>query len=333
MIGGSQTVVTGRQADSGDGPTGDRSSAPEIGIVILTFRQKEKTLRCLRHLLPAIDADPAYRTLLWDNGSGDDTAEAVRAEFPAVEIRTSDTNLGVAGGRNAAAKEVLSLWNPEFLLFLDNDMVVKPGFVAALHAPFQGPMGEQIGQTQAKLLLGDDPERLNDGGGCRIQFWLGRTRPVAYGEIDRGQCDTPHQCVCCGGAMMVRSRLFRQLGGFDEIFNPFGPEDLDFSLRLQAAGWQSWYIPEAVACHDVSHSFTGGDYTEEYAAYRSRHWLRLMRRHAGFLDWVRFVFVGVPVISARVISREVRRGNLGALRGLVRGALGRDKNKDTDVAE
>ena len=321
MIEDSQTIGMGRQAGSGDRLTRERPSAPDIGIVILTFRQKEKTLRCLRHLLPAIDADPTYRTLLWDNGSGDDTAEAVKAEFPAVEIRTSDTNLGVAGGRNAAAKEVLTLWNPEFLLFLDNDMVVKPGFVAALHAPFQGPMGEQIGQTQAKLLLGDDPERLNDGGGCHIQFWLGRTRPIAYGEIDRGQCDTPHQCVCCGGAMMVRSPLFRQLGGFDEIFNPFGPEDLDFSLRLQAAGWQSWYIPNAAAYHDVSSSFTGGDYTEEYATFRSKHWLLFMRRHARVIDWLGFVCIGIPAIVTRVIMREVPKGNFGALRGLARGAL------------
>ena len=333
MIEGSQTIPMGREAYSSHRLAGERPSETEIGIVILTFRQKEKTLRCLRHLLPKIDSGPASRVLLWDNGSGDDTAEAVGAEFPAVRIRTSETNLGVAGGRNAAAKEALNLWNPAFLLFLDNDMVVKPGFVAALHAPFLGTMGQHIGQTQAKLLLGNDPERLNDGGGCRIQFWLGRTRPVAYGEIDQGQCDTPHQCVCCGGAMMVRSTLFRQLKGFDEIFNPFGPEDLDFSLRLQESGWESWYIPEAVAYHDVSHSFTGGDYTEEYAAYRSRHWLRLMRRHAGLLDWLRFVFIGMPIIAARVMSREVRRGNVGALRGLVRGALSRDKKKKTKVVE
>ena len=124
--------------------------------------------------------------------------------------------------------------------------------------------------------------------------------------------------------MMVRADLFHEFGGFDEQFNPFGPEDLDFSLRLQEAGWESWYIPEAWAYHDVSHTF-GGDYTEEYAAYRSWHWLRLMRRHARFRDWAGFVLVGVPIIAGRVLARELRRGNLGALRGLVRGALSRQK--------
>jgi GT2 family glycosyltransferase len=296
-----------------------------IAVVILTYRQKQQTLRCLNHLLATATDDVPFRVLLWDNGSNDDTAEAVAREFPSVRVHVSETNLGVAGGRNAAAAEAISLYQPEFLLFLDNDMVVEPGFVTALWRPFQDPSGEQIGQTQAKLRLGSDPQRLNDGGGCRIQFWSGRTRPVGYGEVDHGQYDTPTRCVSCGGAMMVRSPLFQELGGFDEIFNPFGPEDLDFSLRLQENGWEAWYVPQAMAYHDVTHTFGGGNYTEEYAALRSRHWLRLMRRHARIRDWIGFVLVGIPVIAARVIGREVGRGNLGALRGLIRGVLGRQR--------
>ena len=296
--------------------------APEIAVIILTYRQKEQTLRCLRHLLPLDSVGPNFRVLLWDNGSNDDTAHAVSMEFPPVQVHVNTSNLGVAGGRNAAAAEAIRQWRPEFLLFLDNDMVVEPGFVAALWQPFQGVTGASLGQTQAKLRLAEHPDLLNDGGGCRIQFWLGRTRPVGYGEVDKGQYDTPTRCVSCGGAMMVRSDLFQELGGFDELFNPFGPEDLDFSLRLQESGWESWYIPDAVAYHDVTHTFGGGEYTEEYAAYRSRHWLRLMRRHARIGDWIGFVLIGMPIIAGRVIGRELRRGNLGALRGLIRGALG-----------
>ncbi len=308
-------------SESRCGSSGD----PVIAVVILTYRQKQQTLRCLHHLLASEPDRVPFRVLLWDNGSNDDTADAVAKEFPSVRVHVSETNLGVAGGRNAAADEAIRLWHAEFLLFLDNDMVVEPGFVTALWGPLQGPSGERIGQTQAKLRLGKDPERLNDGGGCRIQFWLGRTRPVGYGEVDQGQYDTPTRCVSCGGAMMVRSDLFQKLGGFDEIFNPFGPEDLDFSLRLQQQGWEAWYVPQAMAYHDVTHTFGGGDYTEEYAAHRSRHWLRLMRRHARIRDWIGFVLVGIPAIAARVIGRELRRGNLGALRGLIRGTFGRER--------
>jgi GT2 family glycosyltransferase len=296
---------------------------PSVAVVILSFNQRATTLRCLQHLLPLRVGDGPFDVLLWDNGSADGTAPAVEAAFPAVTVEACPENLGVARGRNAAGRRAIELFDPEYLLFLDNDMIVQPGFVAALLAPFFGPGGERVGQTQAKLRFTDQPEILNDGGGCHVQFWLGRTRPVGYGEVDQGQRDTPRQCIACGGAMIVRRVLFEQLDGFDERFSPFGPEDLDFSMRLQEAGWKAWYIPAAMAYHDVSHTFGASGYSEDYARHRAKHWLMLMRRHASPLDWLGFIFVGVPLIAGRVLVREVRKGNFGALRGLVRGALGR----------
>jgi GT2 family glycosyltransferase len=304
-----------------------KPSGTRIAVVILSLNQCTQTLRCLRHLLPLAATEGPFDVLLWDNGSKDGTAAAVQAAFPSVLVHACPENLGVAGGRNAAARLAIEVFAPEFLLFLDNDIVVENGFVASLAGPFLRPDGDRVGQTQAKLRLADQPELLNDGGGCRIQFWLGRTRPVGYGEVDRGQYDTPTRCVACGGAMMVRTHLFTALGGFDERFSPFGPEDLDFSLRLQAAGWQAWYIPGAVGLHDVNHTFGATGYSEDYAAHRARHWLQLMRRHASVLDWIGFICIGVPVIAGRVIAREARKGNLAALRGLLRGAFGRSKQR------
>jgi GT2 family glycosyltransferase len=299
------------------------SAAPRVAVVILSFNQQEQTLRCLEHLL-ALHADEGpFDVLLWDNGSIDGTAEAAAKAYPSVSVHACAENLGVAGGRNAAARHAIGEFCPELLLFLDNDIVVQPGFVASLRAPFLAPGGEHIGQTQAKLRLSKEPELLNDGGGCRIQFWLGLSQPVGYREPDHGQYDTPVECISSGGAMMVRTMLFRELGGFDERFSPYGPEDLDFSLRLRKRGWQSWYIPRAVGFHDFNHTFGAEGYTEEYARHRAKHWLLLMRRHASPLDWIGLAFIGVPVITARILVRETAKVSLGALRGFMRGTLGR----------
>jgi GT2 family glycosyltransferase len=293
-----------------------------IGVIVLTINQCEQTLRCLEHLENQ-ECLGKVSILVWDNGSRDGTADAVAAKFPDITYRYSEANLGVAGGRNAAAAAAIGDFSPQLLLFLDNDMVVCDGFIAGLAQPFLDDRAGVIGQTQAKLRLADDPERLNDGGGCRLQFWLGRTRPVGFGEVDSGQRDTPTPCISCGGAMMVRTELFQHLGGFDEAFNPFGPEDLDFSLRLQEAGYEAWYRPAAMAYHDVNHTFGAGSFSEDYARHRARHWLRLMRRHAGLLDWLGFILVGAPAIGLRVLFREGRKRNLAALRGLVSGVLSR----------
>ena len=289
------------------------SRPARVAIVMLTMNQRDATLRALQSIR---GDDPDVPVLLWDNGSTDGTAEAVAASFPEVRTHWHPSNLGVASGRNAGARLATSEFAPTHIMFLDNDLVLTPGFTAALLEPFGD---ERVGQTQAKLLYLHDPRRINDGGGCRINFWLGRTDPVGFREIDRGQCDAVAPCVSCGGAMMVRAGLFERLGGFDSLFDPFGPEDLDFSLRLQAAGYRALYVPRALAYHEVSHSYEGGDYTATYARSKARHWLRFLRRHGTPLQRAGFYLVGAPLIALRMTVRELARGNPGALVGSARG--------------
>jgi GT2 family glycosyltransferase len=291
-------------------------TGPVIVVIILTWNQRETTLKCVESLISASQSE--YKILLWDNGSEDGTVQAVNASFPEVLTHHHDKNLGVAGGRNAAAELAVTLLNPTHLVFLDNDMVVEPGFVSALHKPFTEI--DKVGQTQAKLRFMYDRNRINDGGGARINFVLWQITPVGYGEIDQGQFDQVKPCNSCGGAMMVRTDVFRELGGFDMAFNPFGPEDLDFSLRLQKAGYQALYVPQAIAYHVVSHTF-GSGYSEEYARHKSRHWLTFMRRHASPLEKAAFYLIGAPYLAARVFLREAKRGNLSAIRGLLQGLL------------
>jgi GT2 family glycosyltransferase len=287
----------------------------KIVVIMLTMNQHEKTLRALASFreIPS----PPFQLLLWDNGSQDGTAEAVGVAFPEVLVHHHPANLGVASGRNAAAALAIEKFRPTHLLFIDNDMIVDPNFINALLAPFESD--PQLAQTQAKLRFMNDPTRLNDGGGCRIQFWLGRTSPVGFGEVDRGQYDKPARCISCGGAMMVRTDVFQELCGFDEKFSPFGPEDLDFSLRCYALGYHALYVPQALAYHEVSHSFEGGQYTELYARNKSRHWLLFMRRHASLAEQIAFYLVGAPLRIIQMIIREGCQGNWAALRGSARG--------------
>lgn len=288
-----------------------------IAALILTLDQRDTTLR----LLDSFSDEERGRVhfLVWDNGSADGTQEVIRDQFPRVHVHRHPTNLGVAGGRNAAAALAQRLWNPQYLAFLDNDLVVTPGYLQSLQAPML--TDPRIGQTQSKLLLLDRPELINDGGGCEVSFWRGLTRPIGMFEPDRGQYDAPAPCIAGGGAMMVRSSVFEELGGFDEIFNPVGPEDLDFSLRLQKAGHISLYTPAAVAYHEVGHTYGGGRYTEDYARVKARNWLQFLGRHGSPLEKAGFFLIGVPLIVLRLIFREARKGNPGALLGSIRGTF------------
>jgi GT2 family glycosyltransferase len=299
--------------------------AAKVAVIMLTINQREKTLRALASFRAI--TTPQFHLLLWDNGSQDGTLEAAQEAFPEVVVHHHPRNLGVASGRNAAAELAIRTFAPTHLLFIDNDMVVTPNFVSALLEPFA--RDGRLGQTQAKLRFLHDPLRLNDAGGCRIRFWMGETRPVGFREIDSGQYDRPTKCVACGGAMLVRVDLFRQLGGFDPVFDPFGPEDLDFSLRLYKAGYYALYVPQALAFHEVSHSFEGGGYTERYARNKAQHWILFMGRHASLVERIGFVCLGGPYRLVRLLIREGAQGNLAALRGIVRGFLDSRRSKTT----
>ncbi len=287
----------------------------DIVVIILTYNQKEVTLQCLE-LASRQQFTGSVNILLWDNGSTDQTVEAVKKGYPNTYCHYSHENLGVAGGRNAAAKLAIERFSPDYLLFLDNDILVEPGFFQNLWQPLQAD--KLIGQTQAKLRFTADRSRLNDGGGAQINFMTWQVVPVGYNEVDNGQYDQVRPCISCGGAMMVRTEIFQRLGGFDLTFNPFGPEDLDFSLRLQKAGFKALYIPDAMGFHTVSHTF-GKGYTEAYARHKSRHWLAFMKRHATNWQKAGFWLFGAPIMGIKIIIREGKRGNLGAIRGLIAG--------------
>jgi GT2 family glycosyltransferase len=290
-------------------------NSTNLVVIILTYNQRQKTLKCLSTLLAGEDIP--FMVLIWDNNSRDDTLAAIKQTFPDVSTYYSQSNLGVAGGRNASGTMAIRELGATHLLFLDNDIEVEAGFVKALYEPFEADTG--LGQTQAKLRFMHDRSLIN-GGGARISFVFWRVKSVGFGEPDRGQYDAPGPCISCGGAMMVRSDVFQQLNGFDPLFGPFGPEDLDFSLRLQKAGYKAMYNPKALGYHQVSHTY-GKGYSEDYARHKSRHWLLFMRRHASPGQKIAFYLVGAPILAVQVFIREARRGNLRAFRGLIQGLL------------
>jgi GT2 family glycosyltransferase len=308
--------VKSQLEDGHHNQTSGQAESPRVAVVVLTYNQRETTLAFLRSLPDW--GDVPVDALVWDNGSSDGTADAVRREFPDVHVHEHPSNLGVASGRNAAAAMAIERFTPTHLLFLDNDLELTDGFVQALLSVFDEDT--RVAQASAKLRFMHDRELLNDAGGCRINFVTGVTRPVGYGEIDRGQHDRIAPCVAGGAAQMVRTDVFEELGGFDAAFDPFGPEDIDFSLRLQKAGYKALYAPRAMAYHAGSHTF-GADYHEDYARHRARHWLTFLRRHGSVLERVGFYLLGAPFRLVRIAVREVRRGNLAALRGIGRGAF------------
>jgi GT2 family glycosyltransferase len=78
-----------------------------------------------------------------------------------------------------------------------------------------------------------------------------------------------------GGFLMLRRSMLEELGGFDEGFRLYG-EDIDLAYRAMRAGWERWYVPEAVVRH-------------EHKAETDKRWLtrRTLWHWAGIVRFVR----------------------------------------------
>ncbi len=78
-----------------------------------------------------------------------------------------------------------------------------------------------------------------------------------------------------GGFLMLRRTMLRELGGFDEGFRLYG-EDIDLAYRARGAGWERWYVPQAVVRH-------------EHKAETDKKWLtrRTLWHWAGIARFVR----------------------------------------------
>ena len=235
---------------------------PRVSIVVPCYNKAELTLACLQSLQAT--TDPAlYEVILVDNGSEDATVNLGRAEGPRLRVVRNEQNTGFGPACNQGA----ALARGEFILFLNNDTILLPGWLE----PLVGAMDEdaELGAVQPKLLYPDG--RLNDAGG----LVFGGGEPWVYGkgfpEPDAPQFSCRRAPDYASGAcLLVRRRAFADVGGFDDRYAPAYYEDTDLSFSLRSAGWKVLYEPASKVVH-VEGGTAGTDTAQGIKQYQVRN--------------------------------------------------------------
>lgn len=90
-------------------------------------------------------------------------------------------------------------------------------------------------------------------------------------EVDRGQFDEPAATdFATGCCVALNPQALEEVGLFDEAYFLY-LEDLDLSVRLQQAGWQIWYDPQATIWHKNAGSSGSGSQLHVYYQTRNRY--------------------------------------------------------------
>ena len=218
-------------------------SDPSISVIIVNWNHGHLLKNCLDVLLA--QASPRFDVTIVDNGSTDGSPDWVASRYPDVRLWTFLDNRGFSRAFNWGVGHT----DGDFVLSLNPDVTVKPGFISEMVRALC--QDERIGMVAPKLLRADEPTVLDSTG----LFIDRRRRPYdrGQGEIDRGQYDArPYVFGACGGAALYRRAMLDDLalGGeyFDEDFFAYY-EDADLAWRAQLRGWRCVYAPRAVATH------------------------------------------------------------------------------------
>ena len=216
-----------------------RAAMPRASIVVPVHGQLALTLGCLRALACSGDATP-FEVIVVDDASADASPQ-VLPEIRGLRYTRHAANVGFIGACNAGA----AMAHGEFLVFLNNDTLVQPGWLEALLATFA--LFPDTGVAGSKLVYPDG--RLQEAGG--LVFRSGRA--ANYGRFG-DPCDPRYDYVretdyCSGAALAIPTALFRELGGFDRHYAPAYYEDTDLGMRVRQAGKRVRYQPASVVVH------------------------------------------------------------------------------------
>ncbi|MEA2332385.1 MAG: hypothetical protein QOH58_2523 [Thermoleophilaceae bacterium] len=230
-------------------------------VVVLSWNGRHDTLACLDSVARLNREDVGVVCV--DNGSTDGSPDAVRSAHPEAELIENGANLGYSGGNNVGIRHALA-HGARWVVLLNNDATIAPDAIDAFEHAARA--NAKAGILSGKVLFSEPPDRVWFAG-QRFNATLGYSgRPRGYGKPDGPRYAQVVPIERAAGALMAVSREAAGAAGLldEDLFAYI--EDVDWSLRVRAAGFEVLFVPAARAWHAVGGS-TGGEYGSTHTLY------------------------------------------------------------------
>ena len=224
-----------------------------IAVVILNWNTEGFLRKFLPGLVRSVEAVHGAEVVVADNASTDGSVQVVRELFPDVEILVFERNLGFTGGYNEAFR-LLEQSHPEmeYFLLINSDIEVGQAWLEPLVEwmdthPECGACAPKLHSYQQRDMF----EYAGAAGGFidKYGYPFCRGRVLKTLERDMGQYDSPAEVFWATGAcLMVRSELWKRLGGLDSRFFAH-MEEIDLCWRMKLEGYSVNVVPSSMVWH------------------------------------------------------------------------------------
>lgn len=242
-MGGADEAVEENKA-SGENRAGEGNRTDEetitTSIIIPVFNKADFTFQCLRSLVRELDFQ-STEVIVVNNASTDATVELLSHFRRFVRVVNNDENLGFVDACNLGAARARG----RYLLFLNNDTVVLPGWLKHLVETIESD--ERTGAVGSMFLYPNG--RVQEAGA--ILWSNGEAFHYGWGRSpeDRRFAFAREVDYCSGASLLIRRELFDRLGGFDRRYAPAYYEDADLCMGVRSLGYKVVYQPASRVVH------------------------------------------------------------------------------------
>ena len=241
---------------------------PLVSIITVNYNQSEVTCKLLESLHKV--TYPNLEVIVVDNNSNDQ-GQVIKQRYPNIIFISSPINYGFAAGNNMGIMAA----NGEFVMFLNNDIEVRPDFLEPMINKFRE--NPKVGAVSPKIRFFHTPTTIQYAGYTAMHPITLRNFAYGYKEEDLGQHDKDRITHSAhGAAMMVPMPLIHDLGMMAYIFFLYY-EEADYCARITRAGYEIHYVHNALVYHKESVSTGRWSPQKIYYLYRNR--IVFMRRN------------------------------------------------------
>jgi len=214
-----------------------------------------------------------------------DTWEKYEENVPerTLTLIINEQNTGFAEGNNIGIRFARRVQKPDYILLLNNDVVVDRTFLTELVSV--GEENKSIGFIGPKIYHYSDRNTLQYTGGGTINFRKGAAMAVGWGEEDIGQFDSDSDIdYIAGVCILCRKSVLETVGLMSPDYFLYW-EETDWCQRGKLAGFTSRYAHRSIIWHKggASDSGNGSIY------YFTRNRFLFMKKYANPLQYLSFL--------------------------------------------